>query len=372
MEVVQSFAGNNLNRSVGEKKSEGFLEEILALDSTKIVIVSTNKRGVKTILCLKTNPTLVTLAKISVVILKDLFGFSSIDELASRQKSLMTHDFITLGQEPEPGNGWLLAVAFPGLDSDLLSQLSSGNDFSYSFEAGRNLLLAMPPGSSDLAIAGQALSMASWHDENRFCSKTGQPTEPIEAGLKRRSLVSHRRVYPRIDPVAIALVWSPDRTSFLLGNMKRSPSPQFYSCLSGFVEPCESIEETVCREVFEESGVVIEISSVQILKSQPWPIGRTGGCELMIGCSCIASTTEIQIHDDDVREVRWFPREEIEEMLRFSSENPQAMMDPSLSRPVLPGPYAIAHQLLRHGVAQSGDTGRGGRGGEGEVNATAR
>jgi NADH pyrophosphatase NudC (nudix superfamily) len=353
MKIAQSFGGNPLNRSVGDKKSGGFLEELLALESTKIVIISTNQRGVKTTLCLKFEST-VSLAKISVEILLNLLGFSSVDELIARRKSLETHDFITLGQEVS--NGWLLAVSFPGLDSDLLPQLSSGNDIPYSFEAGRNLLVTMPPGSPDLAIAGQALSMASWHDENRFCSKTGQATEAIESGLKRQSLVSHRRVYPRIDPVAIALVWSPDRSSFLLGNMKRSPSPQFYSCLSGFVEPCESIEEAVCREIFEESGVVIDISTVQILRSQPWPIGRTGGCELMIGCSCIASTTEIQIHDNDVREARWFSRDEIEEMLHFSSENPQAMMNPTIPHPVLPGPYAIAHQLLRYGITQLGDS----------------
>lgn len=355
---AQSFAGNTLNRSVGDKKTEGFLEEVLALESTKIVLISTNARGVKTILCLqRNNLPLIQLAKISRENLTDLLGFVSMDELITRRKSLMTHDFITLGQDTEPGNGngWLLAVTFPGLDSDLLPQLSPGTDLVYSFELGRKLLLTMPPGSADLAIAGQALAMASWHEENRFCSKTGQLTEPVEAGLKRQSLVSHRRVYPRIDPVAIALIWSPDRSSFLLGNMKRSPSPHFFSCLSGFVEPCESIEEAVCREIFEESGVIVDLSTVQILKSQPWPIGRSGGCELMIGCSCIASTTEIQIHDDDVREVRWFPREEVEEMLRYSSENPKAMMDPSITHPVIPGPYAIAHHLLRYGVSHSGD-----------------
>lgn len=343
---IQSFAGNPLNRSIGNKKSDSFVDEVLALENTKIVVVSLNKRGGKTILCLKSRP--VGLVKISISDLINLLEISSIEELISRRKSLVDHDFIVLGQQSD--GEWLLAVSFPVVDSDLLPKFNISENVSpsYYFEMGRNLLMTMI--GPDLAIAGQALAMAGWHDENRYCSKTGQPTISIESGLKRQSITDQRKVYPRIDPVAIALVWSPDRSSFLLGNMKKYPSPYFFSCLSGFVEPCESIEEAVCREIYEESGIVIDISTVQILRSQPWPIGRTGGCELMIGCSCVASSIEINIQDDDVREVRWFTVEEITQMLTFSTNNHQAMMNPAIDHPVIPGPYAIAYHLLKYGV----------------------
>jgi NAD+ diphosphatase len=373
---VQSFAGNNLNRSVGEKKSPAFLPEILALESTKIVLVSTNKRGVKSILCRRITPPI--LEKISVHRLSTLLDYPSIEALIiSRTSSSLETDFILLGQDPE--NHWIIAVNIQTLDSNLLHRLnsssSSNSDLEAAelfFEIGRNLLVTMS--GSELAVAGQALAMASWHDENHFCSKTGQQTESIETGLKRQSFLPstnststgitpteqplplQRKVYPRIDPVAIALISSPDQNYFLLGNMTRSPSPHFFSCLSGFIEPCESIEEAVCREVYEEAGVLVDLTSIQIHRSQPWPIGRGGGCELMIGCSATALTMELDPHDDDVREVKWFSREEVREMVKWSSENPHVLLNPREmpAQPFIPGPYAIAHHLLKLAVQESG------------------
>jgi NADH pyrophosphatase NudC (nudix superfamily) len=362
---IQAFAGNNLNRSMGtEKKAPAFIQELLVLESTRFVIVSSNKRGIKSILCQRVISSSPILGKISLNQLKDLLEYISIEDMIASVLSVMTsHDFIVLGREPEEsGGGWLIAVNFSSQDSDLLLRLNQSSDEPpFFFDIGRHLLVTMF--GSNLAIAGQALAMASWHDENRFCSKTGRETKSIESGLKRQSLPTtaatspdQRKIYPRIDPVVIALIWSPDKKLFLLGNMTRSPSPYFYSCLSGFIEPCESIEEALCREVTEEAGVTIDMKSIQILRSQPWPIGRGGGCELMIGCCCVAVTTEIHPEDEDVREVRWFTREEVEQMIEASSsQHSQAALigGEMPSQPFIPGPYAIAHHLLKYGVEQS-------------------
>lgn len=96
------------------------------------------------------------------------------------------------------------------------------------------------------------------------------------------------------------------------------------------------------REVWEESGIVVQ--EVEILDSQPWPIGRGGNCELMIGCRAIARTELTNIQDKDVQEVRWFSLEEARNMLEASKHS--AEFPRNNSAPYLPGPYAIAHHLV--------------------------
>ena len=100
------------------------------------------------------------------------------------------------------------------------------------------------------------------------------------------------------------------------------------------------------REVWEESG--IEVGDVEILDSQPWPIGRGGMCELMIGCKAVALTVRTNIQDKDVQEVRWFSLEEAMRMLEASKDCTEFPRNSNV--PFLPGPYAIAHHLVDHFV----------------------
>jgi len=193
-------------------------------------------------------------------------------------------------------------------------------------------------------------------------SNSGELTESVEGGMKRKSIVSSRKVYPRLDPVAIACIISQDGSKCLLGNMKRAP-PGFYSCLSGFIDQCETVQEALRREVYEESGV--KVGNVELFDSQPWPIGRGGGCELMIGAIGYSIDDRIQITEgekDVVADVRWFDRNDIEKFLEEASSfsvsrklrSPdkkfEQVADPEKVQVYVPGNYAIAHHLLREFV----------------------
>ena len=289
-----------------------------------------------------------------------VLGYQTIDELIENRGQL-EHEFILLGQQSD--DSWLIGVNIHQIDSNLIEKIQKLTEKDVSFETGRTVLLKMK--GSELAIAGQALAYGSFHNNHRYSSKTGTTTELTECGLKRITTIPDNntsqiqnkqqqqqptKIYPRIDPVVISVIWSSDFQYLLLGNMKNSYSRNFFSCLSGFIELCESVEEALCREVKEESGIDIDINTVRILRTQPWPIGRGGGCELMIGCSCVALTNVIQINDDDVNEVRWFTIDEVSEMVENSIKNPEMMLDPNITSPVIPGPYAIAHHLLKFAI----------------------
>ncbi|KIZ06626.1 hypothetical protein MNEG_1328 [Monoraphidium neglectum] len=149
------------------------------------------------------------------------------------------------------------------------------------------------------AIAGQAVALSQWH----------QPTVPFEAGTRRRcSGPGAHKLYPRTDPVVIMLVESPDGTRALLGRSAKS-TPGMYTCLSGFIDQCEGIEEAVRREVMEEARIAV--SEVQILGTQPWPIGRYGSCELMIGCVAKAQSYEVLLNTSEMEDVQWYDRAEL-------------------------------------------------------------
>lgn len=132
-----------------------------------------------------------------------------------------------------------------------------------------------------------------------------------------------------------------------------------YSCISGFADACESVQDAVRREVWEESGVVV--GDVELFASQPWPIGRSGCCELMIGCISYAKSENICISKAElgiVEDMRWFTADEVSKLLldEKSSQfpfpvSPSRITDTKdLSKIYIPGTYAIAHHLLREFV----------------------
>mmetsp|Transcript_22632 Transcript_22632/g.33087 ORF Transcript_22632/g.33087 Transcript_22632/m.33087 type:complete len:406 (-) Transcript_22632:67-1284(-) len=336
----QYFAGNQLNRSIGDRKNESFLLDVLSESSTRVLVVTSDKRGVKTVLCECSNTYCLHFMPASYAV--KLTNFTNLTCVVD------LYQVVLLGFNEEH-SCWNVAIDIPDA-SDKLKLLYQDFVSNYSFESGRSLLTKIK--GSDLAVAGQAVSMCTWHDSNLYCGRNGLPTVSIECGMKRKvagsDLTGHsaQKLYPRIDPVAIVAVLSPDLQHILLGHMNRSPT-NFYSCLSGFVEPCESVQEAVCREVFEESGVFVDQSSVRIVDSQPWPIGRGGGCELMIGCIAIASTTEINIGDCEVCSVKWFSVAEAYGMLVQSRSTGEIITNKvTPSHPYIPGVYAIAHHLV--------------------------
>jgi NAD+ diphosphatase len=152
----------------------------------------------------------------------------------------------------------------------------------------------------------RALALAQWSNENRFCCNCGAPLRWDENDRTKSCTnpeESHRH-FPRTDPATIMLVHDGERA--LLGRQKSWP-PGMYSTLAGFVEPGESAEDAVVREVFEETGV--RVGDVEYFGSESWPFPRS----LMLGFTARAQTTEIRI-GDELDDARWFTRDEIAAM----------------------------------------------------------
>jgi NAD+ diphosphatase len=157
-----------------------------------------------------------------------------------------------------------------------------------------------------IAILGQAKAVMHWHATHRFCANCGAPTRISAAGWRRECDVCKAQHFPRTDPVVIMLAVSGD--SCLMGRQAGFPQGM-YSCLAGFLEPGESIEEAVRREIFEEAGV--HCGAVSYLASQPWPFPAS----LMIGCLARATTRELRVDGIELEDARWFTREECVAML---------------------------------------------------------
>ena len=176
-----------------------------------------------------------------------------------------------------------------------------------------------------------ALSLANWHRRHRFCSVCGQPTEPNRGGWSRACGSCGAEHYPRVDPVVIMLAEHDGR--LLLGRQPQYP-PGRYSALAGFVEPGESIEAAVARELSEEAGITV--GDVRYICSQPWPFPNS----LMIGAWARAESDSLQIDTNELDDARWFSREEVVAAL---DKDPAASFQP-------PPRTAIARTLLEHWV----------------------
>lgn len=193
----------------------------------------------------------------------------------------------------------------------------------YEFVLPRALLRG-DADAAELAIIGQAVSRLSWYQENKFSHKTGEPLFPTALGHRLRPLPkegatrSPSNVYPRLDPVAICLVISPDGKSCLLGERARRYNTGFFSVLAGFVEQGESVEDACRREVFEESGIKITKDNIEIIGSQAWPIGSAGHSELMIGCIAKAETEKITFDTKELARCEWFTKAQVAKMLKNS------------------------------------------------------
>ena len=173
-----------------------------------------------------------------------------------------------------------------------------------------------------------AKALLTWHAKHGFCANCGAETSLSEAGWRRDCGACGAQHFPRTDPCVIMLAVDGERC--LLGRSARFP-PGMYSCLAGFVEPGESLEEAVRRETFEEAG--IETSRVAYFASQPWPFPMS----LMIGCFAEARTRDIKIDPNEIEDARWATREEAAQML--VRQHPEGISTPP--------PLAIAHHIIR-------------------------
>jgi len=174
----------------------------------------------------------------------------------------------------------------------------------------------------------EAKAVLHWHARHRFCPNCGAATHPVCGGWKRDCPQCKTEHFPRTDPVVIMLAIDGERC--LLG---RSPRfvPTMWSCLAGFIEPGESIEDAVHRETREEAGITC--GRVRYFASQPWPFPTS----LMIGAHAEALTTDIVVDREELEDARWFDRDEVVSMLK--RQHPQGLTTPP--------PVAIAHHIIR-------------------------
>ncbi|WP_369135554.1 NAD(+) diphosphatase [Modestobacter sp. I12A-02662] len=158
-------------------------------------------------------------------------------------------------------------------------------------------------GDLDAGLLAEAVAMVEWHERNRFSPLTGARTTVERAGWVQRDPESGVEVFPRTDPAVIMLVHDGgDRC--VLGRQAVWPAGRF-SILAGFVEPGESAEAAVAREVAEEVG--LEVTDVRYVASQPWPFPQS----LMFGFVARAVGTDLRVDEDEIEEARWFSREEL-------------------------------------------------------------
>jgi NAD+ diphosphatase len=155
--------------------------------------------------------------------------------------------------------------------------------------------------TADASLLVHAVALAEWHRAHRFCPRCGSPLSVAAAGHVLTCTGCGREQFPRTDPAVIMLV-TDEHDRALLGRQPGWPEGR-YSTLAGFVDPGESLEDAVRREVAEEVGV--EIGEVSYLGNQPWPFPAS----LMIGFFARALTTEIVVDEDEISDARWFTRE---------------------------------------------------------------
>ncbi|CAK8563376.1 unnamed protein product [Lathyrus sativus] len=254
-------------------------------------------------------------------------------------------------------------------------QLGTDTNVELRFVELRTLMVATDWEDSkameNLAIAGHAKALLEWHNISQFCGHCGEKTVSVEAGRRKQcsSDSCKKRIYPRVDPVVIMLVIDRENDCVLLGTRPKVIS-RVWSCLAGFAEQGESLEEAVRREAYEESG--IEVGEVVYHSSQPWPIGSNSiPCQLMVGFFAYAKSREITVDKKELEDVKWFSREDVRKSLtlaeykkaqRTAASKVEQMckgveksrslagdfnVESSEFAPIfVPGPCAIAHHLI--------------------------
>jgi NAD+ diphosphatase len=217
------------------------------------------------------------------------------------------------------------AIFGMGIGAPAVEKLLTRDDVGVNELRGMAMQGAVPP--DQLSAIAMAKSMVSWHQRHGFCANCGTRSRMVQGGWKRDCPNCKVEHFPRTDPVVIMLVTSGEKV--LLGRQKQF-LPGMYSCLAGFVEAAETIEDAVRREIFEESG--IRCTDVTYYMTQPWPYPSS----LMIGCTARATNEDIIVDHSELEDARWFDRAEATLMIK--RQHPDGLAGPH--------PFAIAHHLL--------------------------
>lgn len=211
---------------------------------------------------------------------------------------------------------------------DPSEQVHPGLPHGYVFAELRGAMSELSARDAELSAMGRAL--VTWHDNHRYCARCGEPSEMTQGGWQRTCATCGAHHFPRTDPVVIMLITHGN--DVLIG---RSPGwPEgMYSLLAGFIEPGETIEAAVRREVLEESGV--QVGAVGYLASQPWPFPSS----LMIGCWGKAKSRDIHIDPAEIEAAKWVSREDMAEIVAGRDPQTKAARRGSIAR------FLIEHWL---------------------------
>lgn len=260
-----------------------------------------------------------------------------------------------------------LAVRLPAHfdESPWLSALPDPLAAACQFQHARSASKSLPPHQA--ALTAHARALFEFHARHAFCGVCGSPTVPEEGGSRRRCLRNVRAEepatageegsasgaaangangvppcsgmwFPRTDPVVIMLVLHPRRDAVLLGRQKRF-APGLYSCLAGFMEHGEGVDDAVRREVEEEAGV--RVGRVRFFGSQAWPFPFS----LMLGCVAVADadSDELRVDEHELEHAQWFSREEVVDMVASARKSRSNLLE---GQNTVPPPTSIAGQML--------------------------
>ncbi|XP_067933693.1 NAD-capped RNA hydrolase NUDT12-like [Watersipora subatra] len=320
-EPLHFFTVRNLNRASEMRKDSKLLAEMLSSSSDARIVVF-----VKNFPLLSTNGKRYTLKMFKYSDLKDLINLEKLEVIflgIQRRGDEVSH------------SGSPLFAANISHDKLELLLTSFSNENLQALEKLRDAFIL---DAEQASLAGLAHSLFDWHSRHEYCPTCAHKTDFSEAGYKRKctneSCLASREVkntsYPRLDPTIIVAVMSSDRTQLLLARGRKF-LPKMWSCLAGFMEPGESIEDACRREVFEESGITI--GHVGYHSSQPWPFPT----QLMIGLVGQATTQTITVDKSELDEARWFSRAEVIKMTM--RKHPEGFF--------IPPHQAIAHHLIK-------------------------
>jgi NAD+ diphosphatase len=265
------FAGNYINRLSQWRKDEARLRAALEDPQTLFVPVWRSQNLLR-----------VTSDGMSALFVSD------VRQLVQSEQA----EFVLLGEYQQHAC-FALALSTPELPH-----------FDEPVEAHDLRLVAGELPGDEAGVLAYARAMIHWRDRHRFCGRCGAATVPLQAGHVRQCSNAQCavQVFPRIDPAIIVLIEDGDRV--LLGRQS-SWSPGRYSTIAGFVEPGESLEDAVAREVYEETGV--EVDAVSYRSSQPWPFPSS----LMFGFFAHARTRDIRLLDGELEDARWVTRQQL-------------------------------------------------------------
>lgn len=314
-----TFGGSDLDRAADERKDPAALAaalaqggRVIALWRGKPLVAGDPASGACALVLLASGDPVLALADGPPIFLGRADG-----------RAIFAQD-ISAWEPPEP-----VDEAQIGAFLDPTVQSHPGAPSGSAFRELRGVMTTLC--ARDAELAATARAVGNWHRSHRYCASCGAASDMAEGGWQRRCPACGMHHFPRTDPVVIMLITRGERV--LLGRSPGWPEGMF-SLLAGFVEPGETIEAAVRREVFEETGV--RVGRVDYLAGQPWPFPSS----LMIGCKGMASSEEIVIDPTEIEAARWVTRSEL--LTVFAGQHPEI-------RPARRG--AIAHFLLEHWLA---------------------